>query len=241
MPSLDAPVRRRPPGDLLPDVPLPGPDTLRAAGWFLLGASGVTAVVLALPQPALGWRVTGLVLAFHAAWLVGALRPGREWWWACWAVLAPLSVLMVLPDWFLSAELGTLVFPDTGGPRLDTVPVFMAGMWTLALVPLVVLGTAVERRAGATRALAAVAVAGLALFWAAEALAPLVPLWEPVDVRLVAGVAVYVLPAEVVLSVAAWVLVRGASTRPRAWTAVGVALLPMVYLGMLATGYQLLG
>jgi threonine/homoserine/homoserine lactone efflux protein len=52
-------------------------------------------------------------------------------------------------------------------------------------------------------------------------------------------VAVYVLPAEVVLAVAAWLLVRG--RRPAAWTAVGVLALPFLYTGLAATGYQLLG
>jgi hypothetical protein len=150
-------------------------------------------------------------------------------------------VLLVLPDWFLSAELGTLVFPDTGAPFVGTVPVFMAGMWTMALFPLVLLGDAVESRGRPRAALVAVAVAGLALFWAAELLAPVIPLWEPVGVRLVGGVAAYVLPAEVVLAVAGWLLVREVDSRPRVRTRAGVVLLPFCYLGLLATGYQVLG
>lgn len=217
------------------------PDLTRLRPTLLLlgGTTVLAVVVLALPAPALGVRVTAIVVAFHAG-LLALSRWVPGWRWA-WAVLAPLSVLMVLPDWFLSAELGTLVFPDTGAAYLGTVPVFMAGMWTMALFPLVLLGDAVESRRGLRPALASVAVAGLALFWAAELLAPVVPLWEPVGVRLVGGVAAYVLPAELVLAVAAWLLVRDADTRPRAQTAAGVVLLPFCYLGLLATGYQVLG
>ena len=207
---------------------------------LILGGTTVLAVgVLALPAPSLGVRVTAIVVAFHGALL--ALSRWEPGWRSAWAVLAPLSVLMVLPDWFLSAELGTLEFPDTGAAFVGTVPVFMAGMWTMALFPLVLLGDAVESRHGLRAALAAVAVAGLALFWAAELAAPVVPLWEPVGVRLVGGVAAYVLPAEVVLAVAAWLLVRGVDRRPRAQTVAGVVLLPFCYLGLLATGYQVLG
>jgi hypothetical protein len=198
------------------------------------------AVVLALPVPALGWRVTALVVAFNLALPALARRWALPGWHRAWAVLAPLSVLMVLPDWFLSAVLGTLTFPDTGAPYLGTVPVFMAGMWTMALFGLVVLGAVVEQRRGARAGLLAVALGGLAVFVGAEWLAPVVPLWEPVGVATVAGVAPYVLPAEVVLSVAAWLLVRG-SDRPRVWTAAGVIALPFLYLGLLATGYQVLG
>jgi hypothetical protein len=148
---------------------------------------------------------------------------------------------MVLPDWFLSAELGSLQFADTGVPFLGTVPVYMAGMWVMALFPLVVLGAAVEQRHGARTALAAVAGAGLVFFFAAEAMAPLVPLWEPVGVTMLGPVAAYVLAPEVVLSVAAWLLVRDAQRRPVSWTAAGVVALPFLYLGMLATSYQVLG
>jgi hypothetical protein len=218
----------------VPDLARPRPTLL------LLGGTTVLAVVvLALPVPALGLRITAIVVAFHVGMLaLGRWAPG---WTTAWAVLAPLSVLLVLPDWFLSAELGTLVFPDTGAPFVGTVPVFMAGMWTMALFPLVLLGDAVESRGRPRAALVAVAVAGLALFWAAELLAPVIPLWEPVGVRLVGGVAAYVLPAEVVLAVAGWLLVRDVDSRPRVRTRAGVVLLPFCYLGLLATGYQVLG
>jgi hypothetical protein len=117
----------------------------------------------------------------------------------------------------------------------------MAGMWVIALFPLVVLGAWVEQRSDARAALAAVAVGGLTFFFVAEALAPLVPLWEPVGVAMLGPVAAYVLLPEMVLSVAAWLLVRGADRRPLAWTAAGVVALPFLYLGMLATSYQVLG
>jgi hypothetical protein len=208
---------------------------------LLAGTAIVTAVALALPAPALGWRLLAVVVLFPVAMLVMAARWTLPGWQLAWRVLAPLSVLMVLPDWFLSAELGTLQFADTGAPVLGTVPVYMAGMWVMALFPLVVLGAAVERRHDERTALAAVAAGGLAFFFGAEALAPLVPLWEPVGVAMLGPVAAYVLLPEMVLSVAAWLLVRGADRRPLAWTAAGVVALPFLYLGMLATGYQVLG
>ena len=227
-------------GGLRAPASLPGLARPRPALVLLGGTAVVAVAVLALPAPALGLRVTAIVVGFHLAVLALARWWALPGWRTAWAVLAALSVLMVLPDWFLSAVLGTLTFPDTGAPYLGTVPVFMAGMWTMALFPLVVLGAVVEQRRGPSAGLVAVALAGLAFFVAAEWLAPHVPLWEPVGVVTVAGVAPYVLPAEVVLSVAAWLLVRG-SDRPQAWTAVGVLALPFAYLGLLATGYQVLG
>lgn len=207
---------------------------------LVAGTAVVAALALALPAPALGWRITGVVVLFNAAVLLMAARLHLDGWRVAWLVLAPVSALMVLPDWFLSAELGTLQFAATGAPFLGTVPLFMAGMWVMALFPLVVLGAAVEQQWGFVPALAAVAGGGLLFFWLAEALAPAVPLWEPVGVPLLAGVATYVLLPEVVLAVAAWLLVRGAGSRPVGWTAAGVVALPFLYLGLLATGYQVL-
>ena len=224
---------------LLPEVDLPSGWTapVPALG-FHAAAAVAAAVMLAMPWPSLGVRVAIIVLTYHVGMLlVGRTAWGRGWGRA-WLVLAPLSVLMVAPDWFLSAELGTLVFPDTGAPFIGTVPVFMAGMWVMALFPLVLVAGWVEARFGARAGVAGAALAGAALFWAAESLAPLVPLWEPVAVEKAAGIASYVLPAEVMLSAAAWLLVRGALWRSRTVTAVGVVVLPVAYTGALVLGWQ---
>lgn len=220
---------------------LPGLDDGRLAGAVHGGVAAAVLAVLAAPWPSLGVRVLLIVLAYSVAVLAVGSRPARRGWLTAWAVLAPLSVLMVIPDWFLSDVLGTLAFPVTGGPFVASVPVAMAGMWTMALMPLVLLGAWAERVGGPAAAATAVGSAGLALFWAAERLAPVVPLWEPVDVALLGGAAAYVLPAEVVLAVAAWLLVRGAGVRGAMWTAAGVVSLPFLYLGLVAFGYQVLG
>ncbi len=230
------------PTGLVPPVGLPsGWTNVRLALGFHAVVAVVAVGVLALPWPELGWRVTAVVVGYH----LGVLAVGR-WsigvgWTTAWLVLAPLSVLMVLPDSFLASVLGTLEFADTGAPFIGTVPVFMAGMWVMALLPLVLVAAVVEKRAGPGAAVAAVAAAGLVLFYGAELVAPIVPLWEPVDVAMVAGVAGYVLPAEVLLSVGSWLVVRGVMWRTRSATVVGVLALPVVYTGALALGYQVLG
>jgi hypothetical protein len=182
------------------------------------------------------------VIGFHLVLAVVATRAGTDpWLRRAWAVLAPLSVVMVLPDWFLSEVLGVLRFPDTGGPFLGTVPVAMSGMWTIALLPVVGIALAVGLRRGPAAGRWTAAGAGLLLFGAAERLAPALPLWEPVGVREVAGVAVYVLLPEVVLSVCAYALVAARGRLTGGETAALTVLLPFTYLGMLATSYQFLG
>lgn len=217
--------------------------TKRVFGWipFHAGFAAVAVAVLLIPVPDTGVRVLALVIAYNIALPVYARRTHDDDLWVTWTVLAPMSVLMVLPDWFLSAELGTLRFPDTGAPYLGTMPLFMAGMWAVALIPLMMIGRAVEAKRGVSAAFAAVAVFGLALFAVAERLAPIIPLWEPLGVAQVAGVAVYVLLPEAALCIASYELVRGARQRPVPLTIGGIVVIPFMYLGMLATGYQFLG
>lgn len=217
--------------------------TIRGRNWIVLnlGFAVVAGVVLLLPMPALGWRILGLVVAYNVLVVATARRTADRTLWRAWAVLAPLSVLMVLPDWFLSEVLGTLNFPDTGGPFIGTVPLFMAGMWTIALLPVVLLALAVAAHRGVTAGVVTAGLVGLGLFYVAELVAPSIPIWEPVGVQMIAGVAIYVLLPELVLSAAAFLIVWAAFTLP--WKAIAwmVALLPFAYLGMLASGYQFLG
>jgi hypothetical protein len=216
---------------------------MRPRPWIALHAvfAAVAVIVLAAPLTDTGVEVLCLVIGYNVAVVAVARATDDRELWTAWAVLAPMSVLMVLPDWFLSAELGTLVFPDTGAPFIGTVPLFMAGMWTVALLPLALLGRTVEASRGPTAAFTVVAVAGLALFTAAEYLAPAIPLWEPVGAAQVGGVAVYVLLPELGLCLAMYALVRHAARRSRWATAGGVVAVPFMYLGMLATSYQFLG
>lgn len=99
---------------------------------MLHGAFAVVAILgLLLPAPAQGARDLILVIAQHGA---VAGRTGDRSLWRAWTVLAPLSLMMVLPDWFLSDVLGILAFPCRGGPLIGTVPLAMAGMRTIALM-----------------------------------------------------------------------------------------------------------
>ena len=223
------------------DAPLIPPPQVRV--WLAgFGAFALLAVLgLLLPIGDLGWRVLALVVIFHIGTVLLARRTGDVLLWRAWTILAPMSVVMVLPDWFLSAELGSLFFPDTGGPFIGTVPLFMAGMWTIALMPLVLVGALVAEHRGLVWGAIAAGLAGLVMFWGAELFAPAIPLWEPVDVPMFAGVAKYVLLPEVVLSAAAFVIVAtcGRIDRRASWAL--LVLLPFTYTGMLATSYQFLG
>jgi hypothetical protein len=189
---------------------------------FLLCAGAIAL----LDAPAKGWAVVGLVVGYNVGLPLIARAVGREDWLALWRFLLPVSIFQVLPDWLLAAEIGTLSFPAIGGPRLDdAISLAMAGMWVPPLFVVLALargwaarGSASEP-AGRTGSGAAVAaVLALAVFLGSELMAPLLELWKPVgDTTQVAGVAIYVLPAETALGWAAATAfaLAGAAAWPR--------------------------
>jgi hypothetical protein len=205
---------------------LPRPWRLLLVLHVAFAAAAGAAYLLAPPQRGVA------VLAVAAGYVAGLLlvaRTRREWlgWWV---LLAPLSVLQVLPDWALVEIAGTLVFPDLGAPRIgDAVPLYMAGLWVPPLLAVLLLA-----RGSAVRG----AVAAVLVFGVAELLAPALGLWEPRGARQVGATALYVLPAEAVLGAAVVVAARAArTTRERLLAAAALALL---YTGALFVSLLLL-
>ena len=235
----------------------PAGHDVRDAVAFHLAFAALAAAVLAFPAVVVpsrgavvgvapGWRLLALVAVYNAALpLVGRARGHRQWV-ALWAFLAPLSVFQVVPDAVLAGVLGSLHFPDTGGPRLGPVPLAMAGMWT---VPLWLALWGAGRLSGGDTARGTVwagALAGALLVGAEATLAApslsgvgAFPIWHAVGVTAVGPVAVYVVLPEVLLGAVAWLAFR--LTRSAPWPArVGAAaLVSLVYLGALAASFGL--
>ena len=196
----------------------------------MIAAFGLVAL---LDPPAKGWGVLACAVAYNVALPLTARAVGRPDLVRLWAFLLPLSVFQLLPDWVLAETIGTIHFPDTGGPRVDDViPLAMCGMWVAPLfISLALAKDSAWRAAGLA----------LAIFTGSELAAPVHEIWEPTDpATQVAGVALYVLPAEAVLGAAAFFAFRWVGERARVEqvaVALGVATL---YLGALVLGYFLI-
>ena len=172
-------------------LPTPVPP-LQRVGLLLGGFTAVLLVALAVPLGPVGPRVAAAVLAFHLGW-VAIGRRDRELA-DLWATLAPVSVLFVLPDWFLSAGLGVLRFPADGFPDLGTVTGYMAGLWAVPFLASVTAGRWVAVRRGFARGALTASAVCLLLLVGGEAVAWRVPVWEAVGVRQLGHVALYLLP-----------------------------------------------
>ncbi|GAA1731046.1 DUF6989 domain-containing protein [Aeromicrobium alkaliterrae] len=192
-----------------------------------LGLAVLGTIALSLDSPARGWAVLVTVVAY-AVGLAHACR--RTDLLPLVGFLCLVSTFQVLPDWILSDVLGTLAFPDQGGPRFDDqVPLAMALMW---LAPLFIALVAADQRPGRA------ALAAFVVFGVAELLAPVVGLWEPTgETTRLLGVAVYVPPAEAVLGWAAATGYLATTGRPVIARIGAAAAVSVLYTGALVVSY----
>lgn len=199
---------------------------------FYTAFATLAVISLALPLGIpTGWRAFGLVLIHAVGLPLLAMARRHDDLVSILRFTWPLSIFMLLPDWFLSAILGTLVFPDDGAPRLDTMPLAMAFMWA---IPLTVSTWVGHRWNSAWIA----GFTGLAIFLSSEAFAPALGLWKPTDAAtLVGGVAVYVLPAEWLLAFITYQVWQRGREDALARRAFDGFLVALTYLGALGVGY----
>jgi hypothetical protein len=201
---------------------------------FLLAA----AVALAVPVgPSLGWRVALLVLVYHAATVVVARQGRHRTWLRLWWFAAVVSVFQVLPDAFLVEGLGVLEFPDDGFPDLGPVSAHMAAMWTVPIVMIVAVADAAGRRLGERASWTAALLTAAVVFVGAEAILTRVGIWEPVEVSTLLGVALYIVPAEVLLGVAVLAGARWTRDGPLLRTVPVALVISLLYTGAAAVSW----
>lgn len=209
----------------------------RDALLFYIAFSLTSMAALLLPVGSMGLRICLLVTVYNIALPVTGYWRKHDTWLSAWAFLLPLSILQVFPDWFLSAQLDSLVFPDSSVPKIGTVSAFMALMWIIPLFIIVLLADSVRDKAGLGAALAVAGLSALLIFGAAEMFSWRLDMWHAQNVQQWQHMALYVLPAELLLGVytyAGFLLTRSQGLAIKLAAAASVMLL---YLGALAWFY----
>jgi len=214
------------------------PHVVRDAVVFHTAFALVALATLALPVPDLGWRLLGLVVLYSVALPLAGQARGHHEWMRLWGFLALVSVFQVGPDAFLASVLGTLNFPETGGPRLGSTPLAMAGMWTIPLWISLFTSRQLDRGDLRRGLWIAALVCGVMLV-GAEATLWAVPIWHAVDVTTVGPVAVYVIVPEILLGATTYLAYM--TTREQSWAVklAAAGLVSLVYLGALCASYGL--
>jgi hypothetical protein len=207
---------------------------------FHLLFAAVSAAVLALMHPPLlGWGILFLVTVYNLVLPVLARRDGDWRLYDLWIFLLPLSIFQVMPDWLLSQLLGTLSFPNLGGPRIGTVPLYMAGMWVIPLSWVVMAGQASREVLGRTGEWLGAGLAALLILGAAEWAARPLALWRAQHVSQHLGVAHYVLLPEALLGIACAIAFRATRERGVLDRLVAAFAVMVFYTGALVLSYFL--
>lgn len=164
--------------------------------------AALAGITLAVPFGAsVGLRLCVLVLLYNLALPIAAWRLKHQDWLNLWLFLAPLSIMQVLPDWFLASVLRVLRFPDTGAPMVGPVPVYMAGLWAIPLFVILLVSRRLGSVGGKRVKILTATVASAVLFLGSEATLWRIPIWHAVNVTTVGHIALYLILPEIGLGI----------------------------------------
>ncbi len=133
----------------------------------------------------------------------GYLRNHSEWV-NIWFFVLLLSVFQIWPDWFLSAELGILGFPDDGFVKIGTVPLYMVGLWVIPLFVIIFVGLEAQERYSRSKAYLIVSLLSLLIFGLAEQTMWMLQSWYAQNVTMIGHLAVYIIIPEIILGLSTY-------------------------------------
>ncbi len=192
----------------------------------------VAAAVLLFPATVgISARLLVVVIAYNVMIPLVALQRGHTEWIRIWLFAFALSILQIWPDWYLSAELGVLAFPDDGVLMIGTVPAYMAGLWAIPLFTIIYVGQLVQKQWADKWVLVIVGALTLAIFGSAEATMWMLPSWYAVGVTMIGHVAVYIIIPEIVLGLSTYITYDIVRERPLWMIAIAAVLVMILYLG----------
>ncbi|TGJ98559.1 hypothetical protein EHQ53_02230 [Leptospira langatensis] len=208
---------------------------------FHLAFAILCIIVLALPIPASsGWRLFFLVLVYNISLPIIAQVAEHDRWMDIFLFSFPLSILQVVPDWFLSKVLGILVFPPDGFFKIGTVSAYMAGLWTIPFFLIIYSATRFTKRYPEAHPIAKYGVAGgvaLLLFGFSEEVSVFIPIWYAQNVSMIGHIAIYVLVPEFLLGIFATFAYFHTERKPLRSKLLWAGTTMLVYLGSLSFSY----
>ena len=198
------------------------------------------AVLLAPVHVQPGVRMLFLVVTYNLAVPFWGRRRGYDDWINLWGFAFILSLFQVFPDWFLSAHLDILVFPEDGLFKIGTVSGYMGGLWTIPIFLIVFTGQRIRARFSGPTAYAAVGLASVLLFGGSEQTLWMLSSWYAQNVLMVGHIAVYIIVPEIILGLSSFYCFQQIEKKPH-WLKIPAAFLVMqVYLGSAAFFYFLI-
>jgi hypothetical protein len=157
-------------------------------------------LVLIIPFPNLiGVKLFILVLSYNLLILVVGLIRNHTNWLKLYYFVLFISIFQIFPDWYLSAQLDILVFPEDGFFKIGTVSAYMLGLWVIPLFIIGFISLRIKERYSIKSAYHSAILLSLIIFGLAEQLMWVFS-WYPQNVFLLFDhLAVYIIIPEIIL------------------------------------------
>ena len=198
-------------------------------------------VVLIVPFPiAIGIKLFILVISYNLLIsLIGLFRKYSEWV-KLWVFVFLISLFQIWPDWFLSAQLNILVFPEDGLFKIGTVSGYMAGLWAIPLFLLCFIGLKIQENYSRLKALIVVGLISFTIFVFSEQTMWMLQSWYPQNVTLFFDhLAVYIIIPEVILGLSTYYYFQKTKNQHYLMLIVVAFGIMLLYLGSVSFFYFL--
>jgi len=202
---------------------------------------GLCFAVLIIPIPiAMGIKLFILVVSYNLLIpLVGLFRKYGEWV-KLWVFVFLISLFQIWPDWFLSAQLNILVFPEDGLFKIGTVSGYMAGLWAIPLFLICFVGLKLKEKSSHFKTLIAVGLISLTIFALSEQSMWMLQSWYPQNVTLIFDhLAIYIVIPEIILGVSTFYYFEKTKNQHYITLIVAAFVIMLLYFGSVSFFYFL--
>lgn len=196
--------------------------------------------VLMIPLCSLsnGWKYFSVVVCYNTLLPYILSKFNDQQSIRMWMFSICTSFFMIIPDWWLSSFLEVLIFPEDGFFKIGSVAGYMAGLWAIPFFIILYYSSHLQQKKNIRRELS-IGVIALLLFGSAEMVLQHLGSWYAVNVHMVAHTAIYIIPAEIVLSYAFSYAFQYVETKPMyAYRVVSIGVM-LMYLLAATTSYYI--
>lgn len=158
-----------------------------------------------------------------------------------WLLVFLISLFQIWPDWFLSAQLNILIFPEDGFFKIGSVSGYMIGLWVIPLFIIIFTGIRAKDRYSNKIGYLIVILLSLLIFGMAEQSMWMLQSWYPQNVTLIFDhIAIYIIIPEVILGLSSY-FVYNKIKNENFWIFLITALtIMLLYLGSASFFYFLI-
>ena len=197
-------------------------------------------VLLIPPSGYIGIKLFILVLIYNLIIpLFGYLRHHREWI-SIWLFVFILSIFQIWPDWFLSAELDILVFPEDGFIKMGTVSLYMAGLWAIPLFLILFTGLYFHESYSKLKVYFIIMLMSFIIFGSAEQTIWMLQSWYAQNVTMIGHLAIYIIIPEIILGITTFYGYKQIQNKNQLFKIPVAFLIMLLYLGSATFFYFLI-